>query len=318
MKTKHLFTFSVLLALAGSSVLLTEMSSIANPNAPVTPRSLNSDSDKQKPLPPANPSSSSPAAIASPSTTPALSGASTSSNPSLPSIIAGVLHLLEIAGIGWAYFRIFKLAEKNREEIGSLKKELRTAEKKQQTQEDNLKKIASNTVDAKKLTARMSAIEQVAQQRSSETIYTTSSIDNQRFSPEPIKVAATTPSQYPFLDVYRRNPDNFKNQYAPEIVSEDPENLNKRRAGDNQEMILSKDRQGNYWLFNDGSTTYLIPSPKLKVNDLNMGTAGGLFTCENYTSGYQSMTVVRPAIVSSQPGVTGRWKLEQKGILEFI
>jgi TolA-binding protein len=314
MKTNHLLTFCVLSALTSFGVLLTDGSSIAqNLNVPAPSRNPRdpkpSTSNDVVPVP-------SPTVTNNPS---AVSVASTSSSTigsvSPLSIIAGILHSLEIAGIAWAYFRIFK---KNNDEINELKEKLTASEKRQKTQEDNLKFFASNTVDAQKLILRINAIEQVAHQQRSSAASNIGTDHNPLPSPEPFKAADNIPSQYPFLDIYRQNPEIFKNQYVPEIVSEDAENLQKRRSGDYQEIILGKDRQGNYWLFNDGYTTYLIPSPKLKVNDLNIGTAGWLFTCENYTPGYQNMAIVRPAIVSSQLGTNERWKLEQKGILEFM
>ena len=327
MKTKHLFTFCVLLALTSFGVLLTEVSSaIGDPkkgswSTSSTGKTLDQE---KKPQPSETPSISnttdSPAPSVIPTTSEVKGVTASSDNSSLPLILgslSGLLHLLEIAGLVWAYLKINQLSEKSRDsrsQIKSLTDRLNNAEKNQKSQGDQLKMIGSEAANTRNLSSRMNAIEQATQKKSNDFGYADPGYNLP--SPVAAKVAAA-PSLYPFLDTYRQSVDNFKNRYSPKVVSEDADNLQKRRAGDYQEIILGEDRQGNYWLFNDGSTTYLIPSPKLKVNDLNIRTAGGLFTCENYTPGYQHVTIVRPAIVSVQTSTGEHWKLEQKGILEF-
>jgi hypothetical protein len=332
MKTKHLFTFSVLLALTGSGLLLTEVSSIAQgaPNGVKTldKKTTEPKADEKNTQSPEIPSTSNTPNSSVLSVTPAASNTVKGTNktdgddsliPLVLSSLSGFLHLLEIAGLVWAYLKIQQLTEKSRDsrsQIKGLTDRLSASEQKQKAQGDQLKSIGSEAANVRNLTARMNAIEQASAQQRHIGDAGHASPGYNLPSPETAK-AALTPSEYPFLDTYRQNSDNFKNKYAPKVVSEDADNLQKRRSGDYQEIILGEDRQGNYWLFNDGSTTYLIPSPKLKVNDLNIRTAGGLFTCENYTPGYQHINIVRPAIVSTQLGGNERWKLEQKGVLEF-
>jgi hypothetical protein len=357
MKTKHLFTFFVLLSLTSSGVLLTEVSSIAQNGVRTSDKKNTEPKAAEKTTPSSEtPATSSVPDIAVPSVTPAASSAvkgvsKTDGSDSLISLIlsslSGLFHLLEIAGLVWAYLKIQQLTEKSRDsrsQIKSLTDRLSVSEQKQKTQGDQLKTIGSEAANARNLTSRMNAIEQASQRKPNDIGYaepaynlpslefkkavvtlpqreveTLDSIDISsylipKFQGVDVGVSG---SLYPFLDIYQQNPDSFKNQYVPKAVSEDADNLQKRWSGDTKEIILGEDRRGNYWLFKDGITTYLIPSPKLKVNDINMRTAGGLFDCNNYTPGYQSMTVVSPAIVSSQLGANERWKLEQKGVLGF-
>jgi hypothetical protein len=328
MKTKHLFTLCVLLSLTSSGLLLTEVSSIAQ----VTQTGART-SDKKTTEPKAGEKNTPSPAIntpdsSTPSVTPTVSNAvkgvsktdgdNASPLPLILGSLSGLFHLLEIAGLVWAYLKIQQLTEKSRDsrsQIKSLTDRLGASEQKQKAQGDQLKSISSESANSRNLTSRISAIEKAAQRKSNDIGYAEPAYN----LPSPgLEKAVAIPSPYPFLDTYRRSSDNFKNQYSPKIVSEDADNLQKRWSGDHQEIILGEDRSGNYWLFNEGSAIYLIPSPKLKVNDMNMRTAGSLFDCNNYTPGYQSMIVVRPAIVSSQLGANERWKLEQKGILEFI
>jgi hypothetical protein len=321
MKSKYLFTFRVVLALIGPTIFLWEESSIAE-KTPVASRDRTGKDSKPKTSQSSDPTPVPAPSIIdspSPSVTTTVSGATTisnnSGNISPLSITAGVLHLLEIAGIAWAYFRISKFMRKNSDEISKLNKKINDSEKRHIAQNDNLKKIASKTLDAEKLTSRIYAIEQAVQKKSSGVSYPS---PPPNLSDTTVAKVSTAPSTYPFLDLYRHSPDAFKNQYAPKTVSEDAENFDRRWAGNQQGIILGEERSGNYWLFSEGGLIYLIPVPKLKVNDINMRTVGGLFDCNNHMTGYQSMSIVRPAIVSLQSGVKEQWKLEHKGILEFI
>jgi hypothetical protein len=345
MKTKHLFTLCVLLALTSSGLLLTDVPlSIAQSNNSKPSNTVTKDPQKTSNKPEKESTGAVPKTIEPSSvdtdkaktnseTTPkdtkgdptssgnAIKGANKTDGddsliPLILSSLSGLLHLLEIAGLVWAYLKIQQLTEKNRDsrsQIKSLTDRLSASEQKQKTQGDQLKSIGSEAANARNLTSRMNAIEQASQRKNNDVGYA----DPTYHSPSPdIAKVATAPSPYPFLDVYRRSPDNFKNKYAPKVVSEDADNLQKRWSGDHQEIILGEERQGNYWLFNEGSLIYLIPNPKLKVIDQNMRTVGSLFNCENYAPGL-TMTVVIPAIVSVQVGLNDRWRLEQKGTLEF-
>jgi hypothetical protein len=338
MKTNHPFTFCVLLILTVSGMLLADLSATGtgteqlkpaksqagrapNTTQVTTPDSKIKKEGNAEELKKNTDDNSIP--VISPATS-EVKGVSKSDGDvsPLPLILgglSGLLHLLEIAGMVWAYLKIGQLTEKNRDsrhQIKGLTDRLNASEQKQKAQGEQLKSISFEAANTRNLISRMNGIEQASpQQRYSNDVGYANPGYNLP-SPEAAN-AAPIPSEYPFLDTYRQSSDNFKNKYTPKVVSEDADNLQKRRAGDYQEIILGEDRQGNYWLFNDGSTTYLIPSPKLKINDLNIRTAGGLFTCENYTPGYQHVNVVRPAIISIQQGVNERWKLEKKGILEF-
>jgi hypothetical protein len=138
------------------------------------------------------------------------------------------------------------------------------------------------------------------------------------FSPGAEVTADVVQLAYPSLVTYRRSVNIFKNQYNPKTVAEDIDSFQKRSAGNHQDMILREYHHGLYWLFNESSLIYLIPAPNWKTNYMNMQTAKNFFDCENHTRGHQSMTIVSPAVVSAQLGSNERWKLEQKGILEFI
>jgi hypothetical protein len=342
MKNQRTFSYLLMLCLAGVSPITYVGASIAQNSSD---QAQNIEKSKKSKLPSASPNTStSPVTddrLASPSTSssPILGDdpASPSGTPSTSSAAvegvtqkndnslwwwgaSGLLHLLEIACIVFAFRGLFRLEDKNNnnaQQLANLVKELSTYETNQKAQGNQLKSISSDVATTRGLTSRVSAIDK---QLSAQQDNRVSSHSNPSSEPRRVESAKAIPvnkSAYPFLDKYRQSPEIFKNQYSPSTVSEDAENLQKRWGGDQQEIILGEDRQGNYWLFNEGSLVYLIPNPKLKVNDMNMRTAGGLFECLDYSPGYSSMTIIEPAIVSIQTGSNRRWKLEQKGVLGF-
>jgi hypothetical protein len=127
--------------------------------------------------------------------------------------------------------------------------------------------------------------------------------------------ASKTATTYSFLETYQWNRDQFKRDFSPVTVSEEPSNIEKRRDGGHQEMILEEDPQGKYWVFNHDGTTYLLPSPKLVINDMSKNTAAELFDLEQYQP-KGSITILKPATVSKTGEKASRkWKLEQKGRL---
>jgi hypothetical protein len=241
------------------------------------------------------------------STTPATGSSGTTNF--LPLFWAsGVLHLLELVGLVTLLAKSFKLAKdhgQQQEQIQKLVREMSQLQQTTQRQAHQLKTMGND------VTAKVGALDRKMTSQPA-AITTAPAIAHNYGSNAP----ATPASDYPFLDLYQQSTDSFKQRYNPTVVSENQENFQKRWAGDTQEIILSEDRQGNYWLFQEGSSTYLIPNPKFKANDLNMRTAGSLFEHTGYYPNPNTMKIVHPTTVVAQAG-SGRWKLEQKGCLEF-
>ncbi len=321
MKTKYLLTYFITLVLTVSSILIVEMSPIMAKPAPQTIK----DKTRESPVtsqPKDEVDNINPIVTPSP-----VSKVKTDSKPSndfsLPSRILGslsaLLHLLEIAGMVWAYLKISQLSEKSLDSRGQIKNltgRINAYEQKQKSQGDQLKLIGSDAVNTRNLASRLNEVELATKQKKQDVSYAISSYESPPSIPS-VKSSMAASSTYPFLSIYYVNPENFKNQYAPKTVSEDAESVQNRRSGGQQDLFLSEERQGNYWLFNEGTQTYVIPNPKLKVNSMNIKIAASLFDCESYAPGCQSINIIRPAIVSFHSGVNECWKLERKGILEF-
>jgi hypothetical protein len=244
-------------------------------------------------------------------------------NQVLPWIWA-LLHVAEIATLFILLSKLKDLKQKSADKASKLSEKITALESSLDEQKTSIRGLDTSLTTIKKSTSRM--IDQKFLEQQARNNPNPPNVDYGKPQPSFAQAASLARfpngdaplTEYPFLEIYRQSPDTFKNQYSPNTVSEESENIQKRWAGEQQEIILAEDRQGNYWLIQENSTIYLIPSPKLKVNDMNMRTAGGLFDCENYTPGYRTMTVTKPAIVSAHVSMSNqRWKLEQKGVLEF-
>jgi hypothetical protein len=232
--------------------------------------------------------------------------------------ISTVLHAIELLGLVTFMILLKDVKQQSKERDRKLSEKIAALENILGKQQQQLGNLDAGVSSIKQSTARTRAAEQNFPSQSVSGNLGTPAGFFPNSRPEQMPSAPIANSEYPFLELYQQSTDAFKQQYSPMAVSEDSENLQRRWAGEQQEIILGEDRQGNYWLVQAANTTYLVPSPKLKVNDMNMRTAGGLFECTSYNPGYRTMKVVKPAIVSAQSGLGNqRWKLEQKGVLEF-
>ncbi|MBW4668504.1 MAG: hypothetical protein KME60_14020 [Cyanomargarita calcarea GSE-NOS-MK-12-04C] len=125
-------------------------------------------------------------------------------------------------------------------------------------------------------------------------------------------------SDIPWLITYNQDPESLS-QHATE-VSVTEENINQRRLGTNQPVILENSRRGkgNYWILPKSNTEfYLVPKAYLKINQYNIATVQTLFECikeqgDNYNSKF---ILLQPAIVS--PIEPEKWQLTKLGVLKF-
>lgn len=121
-----------------------------------------------------------------------------------------------------------------------------------------------------------------------------------------------TSDEQQLVNDYNNNIDLFKI-----VVSETQDSQNSRRGGSQEPAIFSEDKRGNYWIINSKNKQYLVPKPKIKINEHNSQTVGTLFECRGYQSGISSdFKLVKPGkVTSSVSGET--WKLDESGILKF-
>ena len=240
---------------------------------------------------------------------------------SILSWLAIILHLLEIGGLACLVMAMVKLQKSDKkktqqllnisENLTSFEGELIT--KNNSRQSNNSDSVAQLIFRLNEMDRQITSLQQNRSGSSSQQ-QTYSSQQHRALPPAP---PAMRSSGYPFLDLYKQNPDACKSRYSAIRVSENEENFQKRWGGQQQDVILEISRKGNYWLIEERDTIYLVPIPNLRITEAIMGTVRELFDCENYIANYSSVNIIQPAIVKAQPGIDRRWKPYQKGVLEF-
>ncbi|XHR83756.1 MAG: hypothetical protein ACFKPT_05230 [Gloeotrichia echinulata GP01] len=122
-------------------------------------------------------------------------------------------------------------------------------------------------------------------------------------------------SESDLIDRFNSNPKALSQN--PIEVSETSESIDNRRLGYNKPVAVEKvgRNKGIAWVINIDSVDYLVPKPKLKINEYDYETIESLFNCKNYQSGQsKEFSVVKAAKLVSQ-GET--WELSEKGELSF-
>jgi hypothetical protein len=120
--------------------------------------------------------------------------------------------------------------------------------------------------------------------------------------------------------VIRYNSDlNDLFQQAIEVCETD-DSINQRRLGGSQPIILEASRRGNYWIITEGNFEYVVPKNNLNISWLNYPSIEILFECYDYHANYSRLELLKPAKVSTLPGVEiwGLWELVERGVLRFL
>jgi hypothetical protein len=262
------------------------------------------------------PAWSQPETISSPRSTETTT-VSTSSSGFPWGIISGVLHVVEIAGIGGLFWLMTKNKKSADSKAKTLAKEVKAANEKLKEQDLQIKRNEQDLVAInKRIDNFKSAPVTAAYMPNKAQPYP--QFDESPV-PTPQAAAPNIPkSNYKFLDDYNRNQESFTQKYFPTVVSEDADNINERRAGDSNDVILGENSRGNYWLVKEGSKIYLIPKPKMKIQEHNIRTVRELFDCATFDPDYQGFSVAEPALVSVYPAASGlKWRVDRKGELKF-
>lgn len=98
-------------------------------------------------------------------------------------------------------------------------------------------------------------------------------------------------------------------------VIETQESVENRLAVVSKAIFLSNTNKGKYWIVEENNQYFLVPYPKININEHNKYTIKNLFECNDSSSGDYNFQLIQPAKVSKID--SGLWKLEQKGKLEF-
>jgi hypothetical protein len=243
---------------------------------------------------------------------------STNSNSSSTfPIVSVVLHILEIVGIGGLFWLMTKHKKSADSKVKTLAKELKAANEKLKDQDLQIKRNEQDLAATNKKIDNIKAAPVTAAYMPSKA-QPYPQFDETPMPTPQVAAPQIPKSNYKFLDDYNRNQESFAQQYFPTVVSEDADNINERRAGDSNDVILGENNRGNYWLVKEGSKIYLIPKPKMKIQEHNIRTVRELFDCATFDPDYQSFSVAEPALVSVYPAASGlKWRVDRKGELKF-
>ena len=116
---------------------------------------------------------------------------------------------------------------------------------------------------------------------------------------------------------YNRSPDEI-----PDSLSDDGNNVSIEQEafarlwnGDDSNLTFKIDRKGNYLVIRRSGYSYLVPDKQRKIILQIYTTTKAIYNCEGYNEQYQKFRLIKPAIVSEES--IDRWRITQKGILEF-
>jgi hypothetical protein len=130
----------------------------------------------------------------------------------------------------------------------------------------------------------------------------------------------STQTQQEIVAAYSQNSTKFAIEYQIRSASVTKDSIHSSWGVEAKNVILAQtDRRGNYWIFNAGDCTYLVPAKRKYIDRHAYTIVSWIFEGHNYTSDYLNIELIRPAIVmplESDPNLQ-MWQLHQQGELIF-
>ena len=129
-----------------------------------------------------------------------------------------------------------------------------------------------------------------------------------------------TQTQQEIVAAYCQNSSKFEIEYQISIASITKDSIYSNWGNEAKNVVLAQTaRRGNYWVFNAGDCTYLVPAKSRYINPNTYTIASWIFEGHNYTPNYLNIQLVKPAIVMPlkvNPHLQ-MWQLHQQGELIF-
>jgi hypothetical protein len=127
-------------------------------------------------------------------------------------------------------------------------------------------------------------------------------------------------TQQEIVAAYCQNPSEFEIEYQISSASITKDSICSSWGFETKNVILAQtNRRGNYWVFNAGECTYLVPAKRKYINPNTYTIASWIFEGHNYTPDYLNIELIKPAIVMPleiDPDLQ-MWQLQQQGELIF-
>lgn len=129
-----------------------------------------------------------------------------------------------------------------------------------------------------------------------------------------------TQAQQEIVTAYCQNFSNFALKYQIRMAGVTKDSIYSNWGIESKNVIFTQtDRRGNYWIFNAGDCTYLVPAKSKYIDRHAYTIASWIFEGHNYTSDYLNIQLIKPAIVMPleiDPHLQ-MWQLHQQGELIF-
>jgi hypothetical protein len=129
-----------------------------------------------------------------------------------------------------------------------------------------------------------------------------------------------TQTQQEIVAAYCHNSSEFAIEYQIRSASVTKDSICSSWGVEAKNVILAQtNRRGNYWVFNAGDCTYLVPAKSKYIDPNTYTIASWIFEGHNYTPDYLNIELIKPAIVMPleiDPDLQ-MWQLHQQGELIF-
>jgi hypothetical protein len=129
-----------------------------------------------------------------------------------------------------------------------------------------------------------------------------------------------TQTQQEIVAAYCQNSSEFAIEYQIRSASVTKDSICSSWGVEAKNVILAQtNRRGNYWVFNAGDCTYLVPAKHKYIDPNTYTIASWIFEGHNYNPDYLNIELIKPAIVMPleiDPDLQ-MWQLQQQGELIF-
>jgi hypothetical protein len=118
---------------------------------------------------------------------------------------------------------------------------------------------------------------------------------------------------------YNYNISQFVDKYHAKNTRITTDSINTNWISEEKIVVLEETNRGNYWTFNYGEFTYLVPDKDSGINEHRSDTVSTIFHLDRYNPNYHRIQLIKPAIVSIDPNTNPQtWRLQERGELVFL
>jgi hypothetical protein len=134
-----------------------------------------------------------------------------------------------------------------------------------------------------------------------------------------LEISELTKAQQEIVADYNYNISQFVDKYHARNTRITTGSINTNWISEEKIVVLEETNRGNYWIFNYGEFTYLVPDEDSGINEHRSDTVSTIFHLDRYNPNYHRIQLIKPAIVLIDPNTNPQtWRLQQQGELVFL